>query len=135
VKDKSLDPLLDAPQKGGGSLRAGGIEKEIREWLHESGCDGCVSPLLIKQYAMACGRWEQAEQELSKHGLIAAKNGGVTESPFVGISERYQKQSNELLDRIKREVRIARNKKGGTNEQDHQPDHHGAGRKAGTVCQ
>ena len=132
---KTAEAFLDAPHKGGGTLDAGQIAEKVRDWLHENGCDVLISPLLINQYAIACARWKQAEMQLSTHGLIASKNGSIAESPFVGIAERYQKQSNELLDRIKRDMRIALIRKGGTNEKDNQHDPHGPGRQAEALRQ
>ncbi len=107
MNDPTNDRFLNAPQKGGGTLNAGEIAEKTRQWLRSLGCEGKVSEHLIEQYAVAVSRWRQAEAQLSTYGLIAQKNGTVCESPYITIAERYQKQSNDLLERINRIVRLS----------------------------
>ncbi|MBR3552507.1 MAG: P27 family phage terminase small subunit [Clostridia bacterium] len=100
------DTFLNAPQKGGGSLQAGKIAEETTQWLRAVGCEDKVERHLIEQYAVAVSRWRQAEEQLSTYGLLAKKNDAVCESPYIAIAERYQRQSNRLLERINRIVRL-----------------------------
>lgn len=98
---------LSARQKNGIPLGADEIYKETWLWLKERGCERLVNPRLIESYAQAFARYIQCEEATSTYGLLGKHptTGGVITSPFVQMSQQYQKSANliwyEIYDIVK----------------------------------
>ena len=98
---------LSARQKNGEPLGADEIFKETWLWLKERGCERLVNPRLIEAYAQAFARYIQCEEATSSYGLLGKHptTGGVITSPFVAMSQQYQKNANllwyEIYDVVK----------------------------------
>ncbi|HAA3488459.1 TPA_asm: terminase, partial [Listeria monocytogenes] len=66
-----------------------------------------VSPRVLESYAQAFARYIQCEQAVSQYGLLGKHptTGGVVTSPFVTMSQSFQKQANllwyEIFDIVK----------------------------------
>lgn len=87
---------LSARQKNGVPLGADEIYKETWLWLKERNCEKLVNPRLIEAYAQAFARYIQCEEATSTYGLLGKHptTGGVITSPFVQMSQQYQKSAN-----------------------------------------
>lgn len=87
---------LSARQKNGVPLGADEIYKETWLWLKERGCERLVNPRLIEAYSQAFARYIQCEEATSAYGLLGKHptTGGVISSPFVQMSQQYQKSAN-----------------------------------------
>ena len=98
--------MLDR-QKNGGDLDAEDVFRETWLWLKERGCESLVNPRLIEAYAQAFARYIQCEEATSTYGLLGKHptTGGVITSPFVQMSQQYQKSANliwyEIYDIVK----------------------------------
>ena len=98
---------LSARQKNGVPLGADEIYKETWLWLKERGCERLGNPRLIEAYAQAYARYIQCEEATSTYGLLGKHptTGGVITSPFVQMSQQYQKSANliwyEIYDIVK----------------------------------
>jgi len=98
---------LSARQKNGIPLGADEIYRETWLWLKERGCERLVNPRLIEAYAQAFARYIQCEEATSTYGLLGKHptTGGVITSPFVQMSQQYQKSANliwyEIYDIVK----------------------------------
>ena len=98
---------LSAKQKDGNPLGADELFKETWLWLKDKGCERFVSPRLLEGYAQAFARYIQCEQAISQYGLLGKHptTGGVITSPFVTMSQSFQKQANllwfEIFDIVK----------------------------------
>lgn len=98
---------LSARQKNGIPLGADEIYKETWKWLKERNCERLVNPRLIEAYAQAFARYIQCEEATSAYGLLGKHptTGGVIASPFVQMSQQYQKSANliwyEIYDIVK----------------------------------
>lgn len=98
---------LSAKQKDGKSLGADKIYLETWKWLKQRGCEKFVSPRLIEAYAQSYARYIQCEEATSTYGLLGKHptTGGAISSPFVQMSQSYQKQANllwyEIFDIVK----------------------------------
>lgn len=98
---------LSARQKNGVPLGADEIYKETWLWLKERNCEKMVNPRLIEAYAQAFARYIQCEEATSTYGLLGKHptTGGVITSPFVQMSQQYQKSANliwyEIYDIVK----------------------------------
>ena len=98
---------LSARQKNGVPLGADEIYKETWLWLRERNCEKLVNPRLIEAYAQAFARYIQCEEATSTYGLLGKHptTGGVITSPFVQMSQQYQKSANliwyEIYDIVK----------------------------------
>lgn len=98
---------LSARQKNGVPLGADEIYKETWLWLKERNCGKLVNPRLIEAYAQAFARYIQCEEATSTYGLLGKHptTGGVIASPFVQMSQQYQKSANliwyEIYDIVK----------------------------------
>ena len=98
---------LSARQKNGVPLGADEIHKETWLWLKERNCEKLVNPRLIEAYAQAFARYIQCEEATSTYGLLGKHptTGGVITSPFVQMSQQYQKSANliwyEIYDIVK----------------------------------
>ena len=87
---------LSARQKNGVPLGADEIYKETWLWLKERNCERLVNPRLIETYSQAMARYIQCEEATSTYGLLGKHptTGGVMTSPFVQMSQQYQKSAN-----------------------------------------
>jgi hypothetical protein len=98
---------LSARQKNGKPLGADEIYKETWIWLKERRCEKLVNPRLIESYAQAFARYIQCENAISSYGFLGKHptTGGVVASPFVQMSNQYQKTANllwyEIYDVVK----------------------------------
>lgn len=103
---------LSARQKNGVPLGADEIYKETWLWLKERGCERLVNPRLIEAYAQAFARYIQCEEATSTYGLLGKHptTGGVITSPFVQMSQQYQKSANliwyEIYDIVKQNCTV-----------------------------
>lgn len=93
---------LTAEQKGGSKLCTELIYFETYRWLKSVGCERIVTKQLVEDYALAKARHIQAEEILSKFGLLAKHptTGEPTTSPFVKMSIEYNKQATQIWCQI-----------------------------------
>ena len=93
---------LSARQKNGIPLGADEIYKETWLWLKKRGCENIVNKRLIESYAQTFARFVQCEDAVSNYGLLGKHptTGGVMVSPFVQMSQQFQKQANLLWTEI-----------------------------------
>lgn len=89
---------LSSRQKDGKPLGADALFIETWRWLKERGCEKFVNPRLIEAYAQAFTRYIQCEEAISTYGLLGKHptTGGAITSPFVQMSQSFQKQANLL---------------------------------------
>lgn len=98
---------LSARQKNGVPLGADEIYKETWLWLKKRGCENLVNKRLIEFYAQSFARYIQCEDAVSNYGLLGKHptTGGVMVSPFVQMSQQFQKSANmmwyEIYDIVK----------------------------------
>ena len=98
---------LKTKQKAGGVYDPVSIYRNTWLWLKERGCERLVNPRLIEAYAQAFARYIQCEEATSTYGLLGKHptTGGVITSPFVQMSQQYQKSANliwyEIYDIVK----------------------------------
>ena len=104
---------LSARQKDGKPLGADALYKETWKWLKDRGCEKFVNPRLIEAYAQAFTRYIQCEEAISTYGLLGKHptTGGAIASPFVQMSQSFQKQANliwyEIFDIVKQNTTTA----------------------------
>jgi len=93
---------MKAHQKDGKVLCAEDVFREVYEWLEQRKCEELVNRQLIDQYAMSVARWIQCEQAISEYGFLAKHptTGAAIASPYVSMSQQYQKQINQLWYQI-----------------------------------
>lgn len=89
---------LSSKQKDGKPLGADALFKETWRWLRDRGCEKFVNPRIIESYAQAFTRYIQCEEAISTYGLLGKHptTGGAISSPFVQMSQSFQKQANLL---------------------------------------
>ena len=94
----SPSAYLSAQQKNGKPLGADIVYKETWLWLKQRGCEKHVNKRLLESYSQAFARFVQCEEALSTYGLLGKHptTGGVIASPFVQMSQTFQKQANLL---------------------------------------
>lgn len=98
---------LSQIQRDGNSLGADEIYKDTWEWLKDRGCEKIVNNRLLESYSQAFARFIQCEDAISRYGLLGKHptTGGAIASPFVQMSQSYQKQANllwyEIYDIVK----------------------------------
>ena len=98
---------LSSKQKDGKPLGADALFKETWRWLRDRGCEKFVNPRIIESYAQAFTRYIQCEEAISTYGLLGKHptTGGAMASPFVQMSQSFQKQANllwyEIYDIVK----------------------------------
>ncbi len=103
----SPSDYLSSRQKDGKPLCAGALYIETWKWLRDRGCEKFVNPRLIEAYAQAFTRYVQCEEAISIYGLLGKHptTGGAITSPFVQMSQSFQKQANllwyEIFDIVK----------------------------------
>ncbi len=104
---------LSARQKDGRPLGADSIYTETWAWLRARGCEKLVNPRLVEAYAQAFARFIQCEEAISTYGLLGKHptTGGAITSPFVQMSQSFQKQANllwyEIFDVVKQNCTAA----------------------------
>lgn len=104
---------LSARQKDGKPFGADALFIETWSWLKERGCEKFVNPRLIEAYAQAFTRYIQCEEAISTYGLLGKHptTGGAMSSPFVQMSQSFQKQANliwyEIFDIVKQNCTTA----------------------------
>ena len=104
---------LSARQKDGKPLGADALYRETWRWLKDRGCEKFVNPRLIEAYAQAFTRFIQCEEAISIYGLLGKHptTGGAITSPFVQMSQSFQKQANllwyEIFDIVKQNCTTA----------------------------
>lgn len=103
----SPSDYLSTRQKDGKPLGADALFIETWKWLRDRGCEKFVNPRLIEAYAQAFTRYIQCEEAISIYGLLGKHptTGGAITSPFVQMSQSFQKQANllwyEIFDIVK----------------------------------
>jgi hypothetical protein len=104
---------LRTRQKDGKPLGADELFVETWRWLKDRGCEKFVNPRLIEAYAQAFTRYIQCEEAISLYGLLGKHptTGGAITSPFVQMSQSFQKQANllwyEIFDIVKQNCTTA----------------------------
>jgi len=109
----SPSDYLSARQRDGKPLGADALFIETWRWLKDRGCEKFVNPRLIEAYAQAFTRYIQCEEAISTYGLLGKHptTGGAIASPFVQMSQSFQKQANllwyEIFDIVKQNCTTA----------------------------
>ncbi len=109
----SPSDYLSARQKDGKPLGADEIYAETWKWLKDRRCEKLVNPRLLESYSQAFARYIQCEQAISTYGLLGKHptTGGAIASPFVSMSQSFQKQANliwyEIFDIVKQNTTTA----------------------------
>ena len=104
---------LSSRQKDGKPLGADALYVETWKWLKARGCEKFVNPRLIEAYAQAFTRYIQCEEAISTYGFLGKHptTGGAIASPFVQMSQSFQKQANliwyEIFDIVKQNCTTA----------------------------
>jgi hypothetical protein len=104
---------LSTRQRDGKPLGADALFTETWKWLRDRGCEKFVNPRLIEAYAQAFTRYIQCEEAISTYGLLGKHptTGGAIASPFVQMSQSFQKQANllwyEIFDIVKQNCTTA----------------------------
>ncbi len=104
---------LSTRQKDGKPLGADTLYIETWKWIKERGCEKFVNPRLIEAYAQAFTRYIQCEEAISTYGFLGKHptTGGAITSPFVQMSQSFQKQANliwyEIFDIVKQNCTTA----------------------------
>lgn len=104
---------LSSRQKDGKPLGADALFVETWRWLKDRACEQFVNPRLIEAYAQAFTRYIQCEEAISLYGLLGKHptTGGAITSPFVQMSQSFQKQANllwyEIFDIVKQNCTTA----------------------------
>ena len=93
---------LSSRQKDGKPLGADLLYAETWDWLKARGCEKFVNPRLIEAYAQAFARFIQCEEAISAYGFLGKHptTGGAISSPFVQMSQSFQKQASLLWHEI-----------------------------------
>ena len=93
---------IKAKQKASGDFDAEEIYRYTYLWLKEKGCDKLVSKYMIEQYAMSVARLCQTEDAISEYGFLSRHptTGQACASPYVAMSQNYQKQVSSLWYQI-----------------------------------
>ena len=104
---------LSARQRDGSPLGADELFRETWRWLKERGCEQFVNPRLVEAYAQSFARYIQCEEAISTYGFLGKHptTGGAIASPFVQMSQSFQKQANliwyEIFDIVKQNCTTA----------------------------
>ena len=87
------------PFISGDHFYAATIREETYAWLKTMGCETLIPEHLIDQYAMEKARWIQAEEGLSKFGLVGAdpKTKAPITNKYIDVSEKFQKLANSTF--------------------------------------
>ena len=94
--------FLKREQKGGMPLCAMEIYEDTYRWLKARNCENLVNSTLVEQYAMSVARWIQCEEYISSYGQLAKHptTGNPITSPYVTMSQSYEKQANQTWYQI-----------------------------------
>ena len=94
--------FLGAAQKSGKKTLAVEIYESTWKWLYERRCAHLIPAQLLEQYAMSVSRWVQCEEAISEFGFLAKHptTGNAIPSPYVGMSQSFMKQANNLWFQI-----------------------------------
>jgi len=104
---------LRSRQKDGKPLGADALFTETWKWLRDRGCEKFINHRLVEAYAQAFSRYIQCEEAISAYGLLGRHptTGGAIASPFVQMSQSFQKQANllwyEIFDVVKQNCSTA----------------------------
>lgn len=104
---------LSSKQKDGNPLGADALYTETWRWLQKRGCEKFVNPRLIEAYSQAFARYIQCEEAISTYGFLGKHptTGGAIASPFVQMSQSFQKQANliwyEIFEIVKQNCTTA----------------------------
>ena len=95
-------PYLSITQRDGAPTDARQVYDATYAWLAKCGCADSVAQQLVEDYAQTTARFIQAEQELSRAGLIIRHpaTGEVLASPLVKISLDYLKAAQQIWYQI-----------------------------------
>ena len=96
------DEYLKSQQKDGKPFYADKIYTETWQWLKERKCEKFINKRVIEAYAQNFARYIQCEEAISTYGFIGKHptTGGMTASPFVQMSQVFQKQAQLLWFQI-----------------------------------
>ena len=94
--------FLSAVQRDGSVLGADVIYIKVCRWLSSLGCEKLVTPQMVEQYAMSVARWQQCEEAVSRYGHLGKhpSTGAPIQSPYVAMSQNYNKQANQIWFQI-----------------------------------
>ena len=94
--------FLKSAQKTGKQTLAVEIYEATWQWLYERRCARLIPAQLLEQYAMSVSRWIQCEEAISEFGFLAKHptTGNAIPSPYVGMSQSFMKQANNLWFQI-----------------------------------
>lgn len=104
---------LSRLQKDGKPLGADALYRETWVWLKERRCEKFINTRLLEAYAQAFTRYIQCEEAISTYGLLGKHptTGAAISSPFVLMSQSFQKQANllwyEIFDIVKQNCTTA----------------------------
>lgn len=98
---------LAAVQKNGQNTIAVSVYEDTWNWLNERNCVQLIPPLLIEQYAQSVARWAQCEDMITEYGFLSKHptTGNAQSSPYVSMSQSFQKQSSNIWFMINQAVR------------------------------
>ena len=98
---------LTQEQRNGIDLCAVEVYEETWQWLQKCGCEKLVNPGLVDQYAMSVARYIQCETAISMYGPLAKHptTGNPIASPYVSMSQTYQKQASQIWYQINQVVK------------------------------
>jgi hypothetical protein len=98
---------LSEKQQNGQEFIAGEIYNKTVAWLEKRNCALYIAPPSIEQYAMAMARWIQAEQCITRFGMLAKHptTGNAIQSPYVAMSQAFSKQANAYWCQIMQLIR------------------------------
>lgn len=102
IEMPKIKDFMKAQQRDGSTLAAPEIFKETWNWLKARGCEKQVNTQLLEEFSMAAARWIQCEEAISQYGLLAKHptTSAPTTSPYVSMSQNFQKQMNNAWYQI-----------------------------------
>lgn len=104
-KPPSARSYLSEKQRDGSSTEARKIYRETFNWLALYGCATEVNQQLVENFAQTMARHIQAEQELSRSGLLTrTPDGSIASNPLVKISIDYLKAAQQIFFQLRRFV-------------------------------
>lgn len=114
AKEKIPPDWMKSDQADGApDLHSEEIQNQVDAFLIERGLRQYVPDKLIESYALTLARYIQAEEMISRRGLVAdLPRGGVGVSPYVSISMEYNKRSLAIWSQIYQTIRDASSAEG-----------------------
>ena len=101
TKIKNPKSYLSDKQKDNSITFARQIYRETYNWLEKNNCAEIVPQMLIENFAQTTARYIQAEQAISKTGLLAySATGAITATPLIKISLEYLKTAQNVFCQI-----------------------------------